>query len=242
MSEGNIMHPDFQELHAHRGAPRFFPGQRDTEVLQLFIRKHWLAEAFIFLRFLILTIIFPAVVVTLLAYLGTLSENVWQIIYFGIGIYLLFAWLHTFIEFMKNELSALVVTNDRVIDFEMSSLFDHRISEANLDRIQDVIGRTHGVLGTFFDIGDIDIQTAGGELLFLAKMTKSPQFTARKVLNVQRQSLMRRRSVDHSATPANLKKRPGDNLSDEEILRLRGAGSTRRNSDARSSSNSSDGI
>lgn len=227
------LHPDLHDLHAHRGASRFFPGQRETESLQLHIRKHWLAEVLIFLRFFLLTLVLPAIIIAILGVIGTLRTDVWHTIYFTMSVYLIFAWLYTFIEFMKNELSILIVTNERVIDFEMSSLFDHRISEANLDRIQDVIGQTHGVLGMFFDIGDIEVQTAGGELLFVAKMTKFPQFTARKILNVQRQSLMQRRAIDQSGGTTSIRKRSGDPLSDEEILRLRQITPARRGNDPR---------
>lgn len=250
MPDEPIVHPDLQNLHSHAGNRKnFFPGQRETEHVHLCIRRHWLVELGIFGRFFVLAIVTPLIILTIASvfdYLfGLRLMNSNGVFLLGVALYLLFVWLYTFIEFMKNELSIVLITNERVIDIEQTSLFDHRILEANLDRIQDVLGTMRGFLGTFFDVGDLEIQTAGTEFAIISKTIKHPQFTARKILNIQRQSLSQRRAIDQTRTSSppitTLRRRTGDDghLSDAEILKLRGLADNRRASDQR---NSIDGV
>jgi len=200
-----------------------FPGQRSSEKIMLIVQRHWIVEFGIFLRFIALAISVPVFMLVTFSF-ADVGIITWQWVYFALILYLIFAWLYTFVEFLKNELSVLIVTNERVVDNVQVSLFEHQVSEGNLDRIQDVIGNTHGFLSTFMDVGTLEIQTAGLEP-FRLRMVKSPQLTARKVLNIQQQSSQRRRNVDYApredATKVQHRASDDEKLSDEEIMKLR---------------------
>lgn len=213
---------DLETLHAHvHQKENFFPGQRETEIVKLVVRRHWLIEVGILLRFALI-VIAPILLIWLFGFLFLIGEDTWQWILFALGIYLLLAWLHTYTEFLKNKLSVLVVTNERIVDVIQSSLFSRQVSETGLNRIQDVIGFTKGILGTFLDVGNLEIQTAGREITFISQMIKSPHLTARRILNVQRQAGLQRRTVDtESRRTGEFHKRTGENLSEEEIRKLR---------------------
>jgi hypothetical protein len=208
-----------QELHQHVHKNKLFEGQRDQENIQMMIRRHWVAEVRIFLRFLVLGVVIPGVIVLILSYISHFSAHFWNILYAGVIFYLLFIWLHTFIEFLKNELSVLVVTSERLVDMIQASLFVRQVSEANLNRIQDVIGFTSGITGTFLDVGKLEIQTASRDVSLTIDWIKYPHLTARKILDVQRESLQRRRVSDE--TKSSLRKRADDTMSDAEIVILR---------------------
>jgi len=53
------------------------------------------------------------------------------------------------------------VTTARVVDVDFYNLIDKRVSDAEIDKIQDVSYSTGGVARTMFNYGDVTIQTAG---------------------------------------------------------------------------------
>ena len=52
------------------------------------------------------------------------------------------------------------VTTKRIIDVDFYNLIDKRVSDAEIDKIQDVSYTTGGVIRTMFNYGDVFIQTA----------------------------------------------------------------------------------
>ncbi len=201
----------------------FFPGQRSGEEVQICIRAHWAQRAIIFFRFFLLGIAAPGGILYLLSLVNfpsftQLALNLLLIFY------LLLAWLLTFIEFIKSEMTLLVATNERIVDITQVSLFDQQISETNLDCIQEVSGHTHGILRTLLDVGRLEIQTAGNESPLVMRFVESPQLTARKILDIQKNSQQRRRASDFGKRQSDqLSSRKGENLSQEDLKKLRGS-------------------
>jgi hypothetical protein len=58
-------------------------------------------------------------------------------------------------------LNTYVITIDRIVDINQVGLFNHTISELNLEKIEDVTSEVHGILGHIFDYGTVYVQTAG---------------------------------------------------------------------------------
>lgn len=54
-----------------------------------------------------------------------------------------------------------IVTDERIIDVDFHNLIYREISDAKIDKIQDVTYKVGGVVRTLFDYGDVVIQTAG---------------------------------------------------------------------------------
>ena len=224
-SEHSRSHDRLARLHAKVHQKKdFFPGQRENEEVQLCIRTHWLQRAKIFFTFFVLGVSLPGIVVYILSFLN-LPPNIWIIIRILSIIYLLFAWLLTFIEFIKSEFTILVATNERIADIVQVSLFDQQISETNLDRIQEVSGLKLGILKTIMDIGRLEIQTAGSDIPLVMQFVKSPHLTARKILDIQKSSQQRRRGSDFGKRDGDkLQGRKGETLSEAEIKKMRGEG------------------
>lgn len=57
-----------------------------------------------------------------------------------------------------------IVTNERIIDVDFINLIYREVSDARLDKIQDVTDNMGGVIGTLFNFGDVILQTAGAEV------------------------------------------------------------------------------
>ena len=71
------------------------------------------------------------------------------------------------------------VTTDAIIDVDFYNLLDKRISEADLDKIQDVSYSTNGVLGTMLNYGNVQIQTAAEITEFVFELVPNPEKVAR---------------------------------------------------------------
>jgi hypothetical protein len=76
----------------------------------------------------------------------------------------------------------LVITNRHVIKVEQHGLFSQETAQLELSRVQDVTGTRHGVMGTIFNYGDIEIETAGAQENFIFRCVNDPQYLADQLL------------------------------------------------------------
>ena len=93
----------------------------------------------------------------------------------------LFWWLLFYHAFLDYYLDIWVVTNHRVINIEQKGLFNRIVAEHQLYRIQDVMSEQKGMLATFFNYGEIHIQTAGAEKFVLFEQVPDPHHIAREI-------------------------------------------------------------
>ncbi|MEK7481640.1 MAG: PH domain-containing protein [Patescibacteria group bacterium] len=80
--------------------------------------------------------------------------------------YLLLVTVFFHALFIDYYLDVWIVTNDRIIDVHQSGLFKRTIAELDLKQVQDVTSQTVGFFGTFFNYGNVGIQTAGSKQKF----------------------------------------------------------------------------
>jgi hypothetical protein len=74
------------------------------------------------------------------------------------------------------------ITTKRIIDVDFFNLIDKRVSDAEIEKIQDVSYTTKGVLGTALNYGDVLIQTAAETQEFDFNSVPSPDKVV-KILN-----------------------------------------------------------
>jgi len=74
-----------------------------------------------------------------------------------------------------------LVTNERIIDFDFLGILSKKISYTNLVQIEDVTPKTVGFAGTFFNFGDVFIQTAGERPEFDFENVARPDIVAEKI-------------------------------------------------------------
>ncbi|MAG60102.1 hypothetical protein CMO96_04950 [Candidatus Woesebacteria bacterium] len=70
--------------------------------------------------------------------------------------------------------SVYIITEKRVIDVDFHNIIHREISEARIDKIQDVTRRVGGIGGTVFNYGDVQIQTAGASPNIVFNLVPSP--------------------------------------------------------------------
>lgn len=142
-----------------------FESRAKEEKVVLFLRQHiivnvkWVLAAVIMIFVPTIAAVFRAfsslptgfeLVITLSWYLVTLA--------------------YAFENFLNWYFNVYIVTNMRIVDVDFHNLIYKQVSDANLDKIQDVTYNMGGVARTIFNYGDVFIQTASevSEFDFLA--------------------------------------------------------------------------
>lgn len=81
--------------------------------------------------------------------------------------------------FLNWYFNVFFVTTEGIIDVDFFNLVDKRVSEADLDKIQDVSYTTNGVLGTMLNYGNVQIQTAAEITEFKFESVPNPEKVAK---------------------------------------------------------------
>lgn len=140
----------------------YFPGQQRDEKIILFIRGHWLA----FLPWILVDIVLiigPLILMFVLgvnfrdAYFGA-NKAYWIVCTSAYFLTIIAFFLITWINFYLN---VTIVTTDHLVDISQNGMFNRKISEQTLLRVQDVSARMRGVMQTFFRFGSVFVETAG---------------------------------------------------------------------------------
>lgn len=139
-----------------------FPGQEDDEPVFIFVRPYWVsfiptALAFLFLMF------FAVASQILIATGGlvALDAPTAQAIVYIFGIFQLVVILVFLVAALDFYFDIVIVTDRRMVDIDQEQLFFRRISQLNLEDVEDVTSVVKGFFPSIFDYGSLEVQTAG---------------------------------------------------------------------------------
>jgi len=90
-----------------------------------------------------------------------------------------------------------IVTNQRVIKVNQRGLFAREISEAEIERIQEVSTRIVGPIHTMLNFGDVDIDTASDNGKIDLKDVSDPYNVQQAIVKFQREFLARHGGDSH---------------------------------------------
>lgn len=149
-----------------------FYGKDPDEDIVLIVRTHWIA--FVpHMTFVLLLLILPVIFLLLstqVTFLGTTT------LYLGMLVVCLILALNVSITtVLKWYYTVNIVTDQRIVVIRMENAFYHSYAEAQLEKIEDVTHTNIGVLGTVFDVGDVQIDTAGHGVDFYLKILPRPR-------------------------------------------------------------------
>lgn len=142
-----------------------FQTQDDDEEIVLFFRQHPIVTvSWIVLSLFMSTL--PSVFIFFPPY-ALLPANYQIVITLG---WYLFTFGYALARFMAWFFNVYIVTDERIVDVDFVNILFRKISTAKIDEIQDVNITSAGALETFFDYGNIFIQTAAevSEFEFIA--------------------------------------------------------------------------
>jgi membrane protein YdbS with pleckstrin-like domain len=132
-----------------------FETREKKEKVVLLLRRHFVTNIkWIFLSIVMLFAPLILVIFPLITFLPGNYQFIVVLIWYLITIaYILESFLNWF--FNVN-----IVTDERIVDIDFHNLIYKEVSDAKIERIQDVTYKMGGVLRTVFNYGDVFIQTA----------------------------------------------------------------------------------
>lgn len=153
-----------------------FETQERKEKIILLLRRHWITNL-PWMGLTLLLLIAPTLLrfVPLFDFLPPrfrfVSVIIWYLLVLGL----------TFENFLTWFFNVNIVTDERVVDIDFYSLIYKEISHCKIDRIQDVTYKMGGVVQTFFNYGDVMVQTAGEKPVFEFEAVPRPALVVKKI-------------------------------------------------------------
>lgn len=132
-----------------------FETQDSEEKVVLLLRKHPITNVGWIL--VTLALFFAPTLIKSLGLLELLPGN-YQ--FFAYVAWYIFVFTYALQSFLGWYYNVHIITDERVVDVDFSNLIYKQVSDANIDKIQDVTYKMGGVVRTMFNYGDVIIQTA----------------------------------------------------------------------------------
>ncbi len=136
---------------------RFDTQEKDEEVI-LILRAHPITQ----ISWIIASILGLILLFILNFFLPGLL-NARQIVFTNfLGLILIFSYI--WINILFYIFNVGVITNKRVIDIDFYSILYRETTETRLSKVEDITSKEGGYFGSFFNYGNVFVQTAGSEV------------------------------------------------------------------------------
>lgn len=171
MHEQNLLKPSPLDVS--------FDGKFPGETVYYVFEKHWIAELPEYLAFVFFYIvpIFIALIVSF--YIPT---KFIPLLWLFFSIYAVITALLLFIRWLNEALDLFVLTDRRLIDITQHGFLKRQTTTANLSQIQHVTYKQKGVVHNVFNIGHIDVLTAGANSDLALEYIQNPANAADMIL------------------------------------------------------------
>ncbi len=149
-----------------------FEGEKPYENTLILLRRHWFVLFIKILAYLIILFLPLFGYIFIHAFLA--EHGLSEIFWFLFSVYLLIWWSSIFYAITMYLLDVWIVTDHRIIDSEQHGFFSRTTAEISLAKIQDISVAIRGVIPTFLDFGDLEVQSAGATEKFFFKEIPHP--------------------------------------------------------------------
>lgn len=173
-----------------RNSKLSFEGKKDSENIIIFTRRHWITLANICFGSFVASLLPLIIVVIGAPYIVAYQASVWFALFWVI--YLMCIWFVLFYRLTMHSLDVWIVTNERIIDSLQLGLFRRKVSELHLESIQDISVNTSGIIQSYFDYGNIEIQTSATAQRFLFEDAPHPIAVKDKIMDTAKEYEMER--------------------------------------------------
>lgn len=138
-----------------------YENQDNDEEVLLFLRRHFITN----LPWIIITVLAfaaPFLVSVIARATGTDLSFIPQpyMVVFGAFYYILI-FAYAYINFLSWSFNISLVTTKRIVDIDFSEIVYHNVAVTKLELIEDIDYSQVGFIRTFFNYGDVFMQTAG---------------------------------------------------------------------------------
>lgn len=143
-----------------------FETQEPGETIVLFLRKHWITNLpWVLIAAIIIIVpifLFPAFIISGVN-ITLVPKNFITLLIFS---WYLMVFSYLLVNFLLWYFTVSVVTQERIIDIDFVNLLNKKLAETRIARVEDVTMRTGGFIRSFFDYGDVFVQTAAKDAVF----------------------------------------------------------------------------
>lgn len=164
-----------------------FEGQWLDEEVILLLRRHWIILFFLLVSSLVLALV-PFVILFIPPDFFNINENM-DLFLFLAAVYYIVWWQLTFYRLMLYLLDVWIITNHRIIDSRQKGFFNRTVSEMKIFKVQDISVEMIGFFATFFNFGNLEIQTAGTEEKFIFEQIPNPAIVKNVVMQTNKNYL-----------------------------------------------------
>ncbi len=165
---------------------KYFETQKADEEVLIIVRRHWTVYAPAFLvTFLVVSAMTFAYFFSKHIEIFAQNQVFKAITTCCFSLFLLFTALFFYINWLVNYLNIQIVTNQHIVDISQLGLFSRKISELALSEIQDISATKKGIFETFYDFGDINVQTAGEKPNFNFERVPDPDGLSQRIMEIR---------------------------------------------------------
>ncbi len=156
-----------------------FQHQKDGETIMLFLRRHFITNT-TWITFGVFLLLLPFLLLWLVSAINIdLSFLPARYVLLLVLFYYLIVISFLFTNFFSWFYNIFFVTNIRLIDIDYENLLYLDVSETTLDRVEDVNYKQVGFTASFFNYGDLTVETSGEHQFFEAAKIPKPSLATR---------------------------------------------------------------
>ena len=133
----------------------------DDEEILLYLRKHFVTNAPWIIKAIGFMIIFPLLVYVNSFGLIDITFLPYNYVLFLTTFYYMIIFAYMFVKYLSWFYNISLVTTQRIIDIDFSSLVYENVAATKLTQLEDVSYSQIGIIRSIFDYGDVTLQTAG---------------------------------------------------------------------------------
>lgn len=161
-----------------------FGAQEPNEQVLLFLRRDFITNVPWILSSILLLLaptLFVAVATASNIQIAMIPVNYGFILS---SMYYLIIATYIFINFITWYFNSSLITNVRVVDVDFEDIIYKNVSETKLNLVQDVSYKQIGAIQTFYDFGDVLVQTASAVDNFELEAVPQPQHVVEVIENL----------------------------------------------------------
>ena len=164
-----------------------FEGQKSDERIFLVLHRFWFD---IFCQFLLiigmLFLLIGSFIYLPLIFPELKSSQSRNLFLFLENLFFILTWVISFLIWIDYYFDIWIVTDQRIVNIEQKGLFSRTTSELELEKIQDISTDVRGVIPTFLNYGDLQVQTAAEREKFLFHNIPDPYSVKDLIMNLQK--------------------------------------------------------
>ncbi len=165
---------------------KYFESPQEDENVILLIRRHYIAilpiiaiATLIYIIGLIAVFVLPTVVPAIVT---GFAFNIYVLV---VSMMFLFNTIFLFNNWVLHYLHVAILTSEHFVEINQTGLFSRKISEMALEKVQDVSASQKGLIHTMFNLGEVEVQTAGEAPNFLIHFVPDPNGVSQKIMETE---------------------------------------------------------